>query len=93
MSVAGNIFPQRMSIFTNACLQGDWDRAKDLGAKLLPVFNAMFLESNPIPVKAVLAYRGMMENVLRLPMVSLDEKLWPELRRIIDQVDQTIPLP
>jgi len=92
VSVAGNIFPQRMSVFTHACLQGDWDRAKDLGAKLLPVFNAMFMESNPIPVKAVLAYRGMMENVLRLPMVSLDDKLWPQLRTIIDQVDQAIPL-
>jgi 4-hydroxy-tetrahydrodipicolinate synthase len=92
VSVAGNIFPQRMSIFTQACLQGDWERARDLGSKLLPVFNAMFIESNPIPVKAVLAYRGMMENVLRLPLVSLDEKHWPELRRIIDETDQAIPL-
>lgn len=92
VSVAGNIFPQRMSMFTHACLHGDWERARDLGAKLLPFFNAMFVESNPIPLKAVLAYRGMMENVLRLPLVPLDEKLWPGLRSIIDQVDQSIPL-
>lgn len=93
VSVAGNIFPQRMSMFTHACLQGDWERARDMAIKLLPVFNAMFLESNPIPVKAVLAYRGMMENVLRLPLVPLDDKHWPELRSVIDLVDQTIPLP
>lgn len=93
VSVAGNVFPQRMSMFTHACLQGDWDRARDMATKLLPVFNAMFIESNPIPVKAVLAYRGMMENVLRLPLVPLDDKYWPELRNVIDVVDQTIPLP
>jgi 4-hydroxy-tetrahydrodipicolinate synthase len=92
VSVASNVFPQRMSMFTHACLMGDWDRARDMGMKLLPVFNAMFIESNPIPVKAVLAYRGMMENVLRLPLVPLDEKYWPELRNIIDTIDQTIPL-
>jgi dihydrodipicolinate synthase/N-acetylneuraminate lyase len=63
-----------------------------MGMKLLPVFNAMFIESNPIPVKAVLAYRGMMENVLRLPLVSLDEKHWPDLRRLIDETDQSMPI-
>lgn len=88
VSVAANIFPQRMALFTHACLMGDWERARDMGMKLLPVFNAMFIESNPIPVKAVLAYRGMMENVLRLPLVSLDEKYWSELQNIIDNVDQ-----
>lgn len=92
VSVAGNVFPQRMSMFTHACLMGEWDRARDMGMKLLPVFNAMFIESNPIPIKAVLAYRGMMQNVLRLPLVTLDENHWPELRRIIDTIDQTIPL-
>jgi 4-hydroxy-tetrahydrodipicolinate synthase len=92
VSVAGNVFPQRMSMFTHACLQGEWDRARDMGMKLLPVFNAMFIESNPIPVKAVLAYRGMMENVLRLPLVPLDDKYWPELRNVIDQLDQAMPI-
>lgn len=93
VSVAGNVFPQRMSMFTRACIMGNWDTANEMGKKLLPFFNAMFIESNPIPVKAVLAYRGLMENVLRLPLVSLDDKHWPDIRRIVDDIDRNMPLP
>ncbi len=93
VSVAGNIFPQRMAMFTHACLQSNWGSAREMGEKLLPFFNSMFIESNPIPVKAVLAYRGLMENVLRLPLVSLDDAFWPDIRRIVDNIDQSMPLP
>lgn len=87
VSVAGNIFPAAMSAFTQACMQARWKEAREMGQKMLPLFNAMFVESNPIPVKAVLAYKGHMENTLRLPLVPLDEKLWPALKQVVEDTE------
>jgi 4-hydroxy-tetrahydrodipicolinate synthase len=87
ISVAGNVYPGKMSQFVRFCLDGNWTNARELGTVLLPFFNAMFVESNPIPVKAALASKGLMENVLRLPLVPLDEMYWPDIQRIMNDID------
>jgi dihydrodipicolinate synthase/N-acetylneuraminate lyase len=51
--------------------RGDLPAARALDARLAPVVEAAFLESNPIPVKAMLALQGRMADVLRLPLVPL----------------------
>jgi 4-hydroxy-tetrahydrodipicolinate synthase len=87
ISVAGNVYPGKMSQFVRFCLDGNWTNARELSTVLLPFFNAMFVESNPIPVKAALASKGLMENVLRLPLVPLDEMYWPDIQRIMNDID------
>jgi 4-hydroxy-tetrahydrodipicolinate synthase len=74
ISVASNLVPGRMKEFVGAALKGQWDKARELHYKLLPLFKAIFIETNPIPIKAALAMKGMMEEVYRLPMCRMGEE-------------------
>jgi 4-hydroxy-tetrahydrodipicolinate synthase len=71
VSVASNLVPQRMKALTQAALQGRWDEARRLHYELLPLFKAIFIETNPIPIKAAMALKGFVEEVYRLPMCPL----------------------
>jgi 4-hydroxy-tetrahydrodipicolinate synthase len=71
ISVVSNETPRMMSDITNAALAGDFAKARELHYKLLPLMNANFCESNPIPAKAVLAMMGLMEENYRLPLVPI----------------------
>ena len=74
ISVVSNLVPDRMAAFVNAALKGDWDGARKMHYKLLPLFKAMFIETNPIPIKAAMAMKGMMAESYRLPMCPLAPK-------------------
>jgi 4-hydroxy-tetrahydrodipicolinate synthase len=74
ISVASNLVPGRMKEFVSAALRGQWDKARELHYRLLPLFKAIFIETNPIPIKAALAMKGMMEEVYRLPMCPMGEE-------------------
>jgi 4-hydroxy-tetrahydrodipicolinate synthase len=74
ISVASNIAPERMARFVGAALKGNWDEARKLHYELLPLFKAIFIETNPIPIKAALAIKGMMEESYRLPMCPMAAK-------------------
>ena len=74
ISVASNLVPGRMKEMVSAALQGMWDKARELHYKLLPLFKAIFIETNPIPIKAALAMKGLMKEVYRLPMCPLAEE-------------------
>ena len=69
VSVASNVCPREMAAFTHSALEEDWPAAEALDAKLHPLFEALFVEPNPIPGKAAMAQLGLMENSLRLPLV------------------------
>ena len=69
VSVASNVCPVEMAGFLQACAAEDWQRADDWDRKLHPLFEALFVEPNPIPGKAAMAQLGLMENSLRLPLV------------------------
>jgi 4-hydroxy-tetrahydrodipicolinate synthase len=71
VSVVSNEAPAMTAELVNAALEGNYSRARELHYKLLPLMTANFVESNPIPVKAVLAMMGMIEENFRLPMVPL----------------------
>jgi 4-hydroxy-tetrahydrodipicolinate synthase len=71
ISVASNLVPGRMKEFVSAALKGQWDKARELHYRLLPLFKAIFIETNPIPIKAALALKGMMQEVYRLPMCPM----------------------
>jgi len=74
ISVASNVAPDRMVKFVNAALKGSWEEARKMHYELLPLFKAMFIETNPIPVKAAMAMKGMMSEVYRLPMCRMTAK-------------------
>jgi 4-hydroxy-tetrahydrodipicolinate synthase len=74
ISVASNLVPQQMSRFVAAALKGDWNAARKMHYELLPLFKAMFIETNPIPIKAALAMKGMITETYRLPMCALTPK-------------------
>ena len=52
---------------------GQLERARDLHYRLLPLFDALFIETNPVPVKAALAMRGLIRDELRLPLLPMTE--------------------
>ncbi|MBO4595300.1 MAG: 4-hydroxy-tetrahydrodipicolinate synthase [Bacteroidales bacterium] len=69
ISVASNVAPAEMAALTNALLAGDFAYADTLDAQLRDLYRDLFIESNPIPGKAAMAQLGLMQNVLRLPLV------------------------
>ena len=71
ISVASNIVPDRMAKFVGAALKGDYAAARKMHYELLPLFKAIFIETNPIPVKAAMAMKGMMCESYRLPMCPM----------------------
>jgi len=82
ISVASNEIPKEMSDLTNAALKGDWQKARTIHRKFLPLMQANFIESNPMPVKAVLAMMGRIEEVYRLPMVPMKSDTRTKLQKI-----------
>jgi 4-hydroxy-tetrahydrodipicolinate synthase len=83
ISVAANLAPSRMAGMVHAALSGDWAVAMEEHARLYPLFKAMFLETNPIPVKAGLALMGRMEEVYRMPLCPMTEPHKQELEMVL----------
>jgi 4-hydroxy-tetrahydrodipicolinate synthase len=82
ISVASNEIPREMAQMTRAALENRWDDARKLMRKFLPLMQANFIESNPMPVKAVLAMMGRIEEVYRLPMVPMRKETRAKLEKI-----------
>ncbi len=85
ISVVSNVMPALMVQLTDACARGDFAAARALDAQLAPVIDACFVESNPIPAKAMLAMMGRMQDRLRLPLVPLADALRPRVRAVLEQ--------
>jgi 4-hydroxy-tetrahydrodipicolinate synthase len=69
ISVVSNEIPAEMTELAQACLKGDYDRARALQRRYLNLMEVNFVESNPGPVKAAMALMGLLEPVWRLPLV------------------------
>ena len=82
ISVASNEIPHEMSEMTRAALNNDWETARRIHRKYLPLMQANFIESNPMPVKAVLAMMGKIEEVYRPPMVPMRRDTRSKLQKI-----------
>jgi 4-hydroxy-tetrahydrodipicolinate synthase len=74
ISVASNLVPDRMAKLAGLALKGDWELARKLHYDLLPLFRSMFIETNPIPIKAAMAMKGMMTETYRLPLCPMAPK-------------------
>jgi 4-hydroxy-tetrahydrodipicolinate synthase len=86
ISVASNEIPKEMSDLTQAALNNDWKTARQIHRKFLPLMQANFIESNPMPVKTVLAMMGRIEEVFRLPMVPVKRETRSKLHQIAAEV-------
>ena len=86
VSVASNETPELMSQMVEAALAGEWERARQLHYRLLPLMEANFIESSPGPVKAAMAMMGLIEENLRLPLVPVEEKSRARLRETLDEL-------
>jgi 4-hydroxy-tetrahydrodipicolinate synthase len=86
ISVASNEIPKEMSDIARAALNNDWKTARKIHRKFLPLMQANFLESNPMPVKTVLAMMGRIEEVFRLPMVPVKKDTRSKLQQIAAEV-------
>jgi len=75
ISVAANCFPKEFSEMTRRCLAGDYETARQLHYKCLEGNDLLFEENNPGGAKAFLYELGMMQNILRLPLVPVSEGL------------------
>lgn len=71
ISVVANIIPRHVASMVSAFEKGDIDGARDLHYKMLPLVKAMFMETNPIPVKTAMGLMGMCSPALRLPMCEM----------------------
>jgi 4-hydroxy-tetrahydrodipicolinate synthase len=82
VSVIGNAYPALVSTMVAAALEGAMEKARELHYKLLPMMRAIFKEGNPTGVKAALEIRGLIKNVLRLPLIPATEMLYQEIEAL-----------
>ena len=82
ISVASNEIPREMAEMTRAALNNDWNTARRIHRKYLALMQANFLESNPLPVKAVLAMMGKIEETYRLPLLPMRRDTRSKLQKI-----------
>ncbi len=80
ISVTSNVVPQQMQAMCQAALAGDRPRATALDSQLSALHRALFIQSNPIPVKWALADLGLASTGIRLPLTWLAPEYYPELR-------------
>jgi 4-hydroxy-tetrahydrodipicolinate synthase len=87
ISVVSNEIPAKMSEMTRAALGNDWKKARTLHRRFLPLMQANFMESNPIPVKAVLAIMGKIEENYRLPLTRMKPENRAKLEKLIQHLE------
>ncbi|MGH9971309.1 MAG: 4-hydroxy-tetrahydrodipicolinate synthase [Pyrinomonadaceae bacterium] len=83
ISVASNEAPALVSRMVDLALAGEWDEARALHYKLLPLMEANFIESSPGPVKAGLSLMGLIEENFRLPLVPVQAKTRARMREVL----------
>ncbi len=83
ISVVSNEAPGAMTRLARLLLEGGYDDARKLNAKLLPLMQVNFIETNPIPVKAALSMMGMIEEVYRLPLVPMKPENRAKLEKVL----------
>ncbi len=86
ISVASNVIPTEVTRMVKAFAAGKLAAAQKLHTKFYPLFKDLFIETNPVPVKAALAMMGMMEEEYRLPLVSMSAKNAETLRATMKSI-------
>lgn len=90
ISVASHLFGSEIKSMIRNFKTGEVVAARNMHKKLYPVFRALFMAPNPTPVKAALAYKGIVDEYVRKPLVTLTEDEKIELFRVIDSVKKEL---
>ena len=86
ISVTANVKPDLMRNICNSALNGDIEKSRSINRKLSNLHKAMFVDSNPIPVKWLMTYLGLINKGIRLPLVELDKKYQKSLIEIFEAI-------
>jgi 4-hydroxy-tetrahydrodipicolinate synthase len=84
ISVTSNLLPEHVGRMTKLALDGRFLEAQSIHLALLPVHEVMFVESNPAPVKAALAMKGRMKDVVRGPLAPASDGARQRIREVLD---------
>jgi 4-hydroxy-tetrahydrodipicolinate synthase len=87
ISVTANLMPKEVKAMVVAVDEGRWDDAKKMHLKMLDIHNAMFIESNPVPVKTALSLIGKCRADVRLPLVGLQPASLEKLKSVMKGYD------
>ena len=88
ISVVANVAPKKMIALTDAMLRGDLEKAREVHFQIAPLIRAMFLETNPIPVKTACRMMGLAAGPMRLPLASMSEENELVLRETLDALGE-----
>ncbi len=86
VSVAANVVPDKVAALCDEWDAGNVAAAQAIHYELIPLIKALFIQTNPLPVKAVLAHMGMIKNVLRLPLTPLPADKFASIKPVVDQL-------
>ncbi len=86
IAVVANVMPRQTHELVAAALAGDFARARDLHYRILPLVRALFLETNPIPVKQAAAFMGKCSPNLRLPLTTMSPGPAERLRAVMKEL-------
>lgn len=86
ISVVSNQIPAEMTQLAQACLRGDFDTARRVQRRYLPLMNVNFVESNPIPVKAAMGLMGLLTPAMRLPMCAPSPDNLSRIEKVLESV-------
>jgi 4-hydroxy-tetrahydrodipicolinate synthase len=93
IAVSSNVAPGAVSDMVDAALEGNWERAREFHYELLPLFRALFVETNPIPVKTAASLLGFCSDEMRLPLVPMEGENLDLLRQTLDLSNHLLPTP
>jgi 4-hydroxy-tetrahydrodipicolinate synthase len=86
VSVAANVAPAQVAAMCAEFDKGNFAEAQRIHYELYPLFKGLFLETNPMPVKALLAKMGMIQNVLRPPLTPMRKEMFAKLDAIFSRM-------
>jgi 4-hydroxy-tetrahydrodipicolinate synthase len=89
VSVASNLFPTEVCSLVRAFESGEAKTAEKLHRQLFPLFKALFIEPNPVPVKTALGWRGAMSDEVRLPLCEMSGTNQARLRKALDEFEHS----
>jgi len=83
ISVAANILPKKMTKLVRLCLDGNYTEARKLHFELSPLFGALFIETNPIPIKKACGLMGLAGGPMRLPLTDMQDSNVAKLKSVL----------
>ncbi len=86
IATIGNVMPREIHDLSAAALAGDFARAREIHFQMLPLMRALFLETNPIPVKQALAFMGKYRPEMRMPLVQMSPPLAERMLSVMKEL-------